>query len=125
MLYHVLCTRKPYTVYFLVAHYIYVRAYTIIMPLEESLILVNAILSIIAVIVSAYLIPKLHSDLVTGWKLIVLGLVIFAINQFLKVIGNDSFTVMLNTLFVIVFIIGLFIHLTKIMEHTQAERVRK
>lgn len=95
------------------------------MAIEESLLLVNVILSIIAVAVAVYLIPRLRSSLVMGWRLMVIALAIFAGAQLVRMIqGSENLVTVMNTLFITVFIIGMFIHLIKIIQHTEAERRR-
>ncbi len=92
------------------------------MAVEESLLLVNAILSIIAVAVAVYLIPKLHSNLVMGWRIMVAALAIFSGAQIARILGGEASVTFMNTLFITIFIIGMFIHLIKIIQHTEAER---
>jgi hypothetical protein len=95
------------------------------MVLIETLSLVNFILSVIAVIAAWYLIPKMHNELVTGWRFIIIALVVFAFTQLLILVGNtEGILTALNTIFIVIFIVGLFIHLTKIIEHSSRDRRR-
>ena len=94
------------------------------MAVEESFLLVNVILSIIAVAVAVYLIPKLHSNLVMGWRIMVAALAIFSGSQLARMFGGEESVTFMNTLFITVFIIGMFIHLVKIIQHTEAEKRR-
>lgn len=91
------------------------------MALTDLLVIVNLLITLIAIVVALIYIPKIHSKIVSGWKIIVLSLVIFAITQILIATNANPETIAIfNTIFIFMFIIGLFVHLLKLAEYRRA-----
>jgi len=91
------------------------------MAIEVTLEFVTFILSISAVIVGYQTIPKLKTDLVVGWRWIILAIIIFTINQLFIILNNitqDAVITILGLLFISVLNIGFVIHLVKIESKT-------
>ncbi len=79
--------------------------------------LVSLILTISAIVVTLQIIPKVHSEIVMGWRWVVLALVIFAVKQILNIYEKYEYGPVLELIFIIALTIGLSTHLMKIMQN--------
>jgi hypothetical protein len=79
--------------------------------------IVTLVLTLSSIIVTLQIIPKVHSDIVLGWRWVVLALLIFAAKQILNIYEKYEYGPILELLFIIFLTIGLSTHLIKIMQN--------
>ena len=78
---------------------------------------VSLILTLSAIVVTLQIIPKVHSEIVMGWRWVVLALVVFALKQVLNIYQRYEYGPPLELLFIVLLTIGLTIHLMKIVHN--------
>lgn len=87
--------------------------------------IVSLIITISSIAVTLSIMPKVHSDIVLGWRWVVLALVIFAIKQVLNIYQITSYTPIVELLFIVCLTIGLSMHLMKIMQNYKPQASRR
>lgn len=87
--------------------------------------LVSLIFSVSAIVVTLQIIPKVNSDIVIGWRWVVLALFIFAIKQVLNIYQRYEYGPILELIFIVLLTMGLSTHLIKIMSYGNAQQRRK